>query len=100
MNTSSSIFIKTLKCFSLQLQLRVVDLRLHGGGVRHRLSGSLGSDVPVQSGRGHRRASAMRGGQLCRHREVTHADDVHVRMRLTLFHLFITTLFLFFFSSV
>lgn len=58
--------------FRPQPQLRAVDPRLHGGGVRHRLSGSLGSDVPVQSSRGHRGASAVCGGKLRLLRQVTH----------------------------
>lgn len=56
----------------LQSQLRAVDLRLHGGGVCHRLTGSLGSNVPAQSSRIHRGESALRGGTLLLLRQVTH----------------------------
>lgn len=47
-----------------QPQLRVVHLRLHGGGLRHRLSGALGSGFPLQSRRLHRGEISLRAGTL------------------------------------
>lgn len=67
------VFLRLIWClFPLQLQFRVVHLWLHGGGVCHRLSGSLGANIPLQSGRVHRGESALHGGELRLLRQVAY----------------------------
>lgn len=58
--------------FLLQLQFCVVYFRLHSGGFCHRLSGSLGTNIPLQSSRLHWGESSLWWGPVCLLRQVTY----------------------------